>query len=133
MGEMVAERERLLEMTERIIDAAMKVHTALGPGLLESVYEACLESELVAAGFEVERQRPLPVVYRDVSLDCGYRLDLVVADSVLVELKAVDTLADIHSAQIITYLKLSGYKVGLLINFNVTHLRNGIRRHIHSL
>lgn len=133
MGEMVAERERLLEMTERIIDAAMKVHTALGPGLLESVYEACLESELVAAGFEVERQRPLPVVYRDVSLDCGYRLDLVVADSVVVELKAVDTLADIHSAQIITYLKLSGYKVGLLINFNVTHLRNGIRRHIHSL
>lgn len=129
----MSERERLVEMTQRIIGAAMKVHSALGPGLLESAYEACLEYELTADGFEVERQKQLPIAYRDVRLDCGYRLDLLVDNAVVVELKAIDTLADIHSAQLITYLKLSGCKVGLLINFNVTHLHDGIRRVIHGL
>lgn len=121
------------QLTEQIIGAAMRVHTQLGPGLLESAYEACLEFELRDRGLEVERQKPLPVIYREVQVDCGYRLDLLVENSVVVELKSVETLARIHVAQVLSYLKLSGCYVGLLINFNVVHLREGIRRIVHRL
>ncbi len=127
------ERERLFQITERIIAAAMRVHSALGPGLLESAYEACLAFELAQDGFKVEQQKPLPLAYRGVQLECGYRLDLLVEDAIVVELKAVEALAGLHSAQLISYLKLSGCKVGLLINFNVQSLRNGIRRVVNGI
>jgi GxxExxY protein len=122
------EAERLNRITGSIIGAAIEVHRALGPGLLESAYEACLAFELVQAGLKIERQKPLPVVYRDVRLDCGYRLDLLVEGAVIVEIKAVDRLLPVHSAQVLSYLKLSGCTVGLMINFNVLSLTNGIRR-----
>ena len=115
-------------ITHKIIGGAIEVHRALGPGLLESAYEACLAFELAERGLKVEQQKPLPVVYKDVHLDCGYRLDLLVEDAVIVELKAVSELAPIHEAQVLSYLKLSGCKVGLLINFNVEVLKQGIRR-----
>jgi GxxExxY protein len=120
--------DELNRITERIIGAAIEVHRALGPGLLESAYEACLAYELATQGLGVERQKPLPVVYRDVTLDCGYRIDLLVDGAVIVEIKAVDRLAPIHDAQLLSYLRLSGLNVGLLINFNVKLLKNGIRR-----
>ena len=116
------------ELTGQIIAAAMKVHSQLGPGLLESAYEACLEYELKKQGLNVERQKALPVVYDGVKLDCGYRIDLWVENQVVLELKAVDKIAPIHEAQILSYLKMSGCQVGLLINFNVLHLREGIKR-----
>lgn len=119
---------RLKQITQTIIGAAIEVHRALGPGLLESAYEVCLVYELRQRGLRVEQQKPLPVVYRDISLDCAYRVDLVVEDAVIVELKAVDALLPIHQAQLLSYLKLSGCKVGLLINFNVRVLKEGIRR-----
>ncbi|HEC36572.1 MAG TPA: GxxExxY protein, partial [Anaerolineae bacterium] len=112
--------------------AAIEVHRALGPGLLESAYEACLTFELAQRGLQVERQRPLPVVYQEVKLDCGYRLDLLVEEAVIVEVKAVDRLMPIHQAQLLSYLKLSGCKVGLLINFNVKVLKDGIRRMVND-
>ena len=118
----------LNDLTGRIIGCAMKVHSALGPGLLESAYEACLEYELKRSGLRAERQKPLPVIYEAVSVDCGYRIDLLVEGSVIVELKAVEALAPIHEAQLLSYLKLSNLQVGLLINFNVIHLRDGINR-----
>jgi GxxExxY protein len=127
------EQRRLLQITERIIGAAMKVHSALGPGLLESAYEACLAFELTEEGLKVEQQKPLPLAYRGVRLDCGYRLDLVVGGAVIVEVKAVEALSNVHRAQILSYLKLSGCKVGLLINFNVQSLRSGIRRVVNGL
>ena len=108
------------------------MHRALGPGLLESAYEACLTFELVEHSLKVEQQKPLPVVYRQIYLDCGYRLDLLVADSVIVELKAVEKLAPIHEAQLLTYLKLSRKKVGLLLNFNVVQMKDGIRRMVNN-
>ena len=129
----MTENEKLNGITEQIIGAAMDVHRALGPGLLESAYEACLMFELVSRGLKVEQQRALPVVYRDVKLDCGYRLDLVVENQVVVELKAVDELAPIHKAQLISYLKLSGLKVGLLINFHTKMLEDGIVRLVNKL
>lgn len=123
----------LNRITDSIIGAAIQVHRALGPGLLESAYESCMTFELVEQhGRKVERQKPLPVVYRGVSLDCGYRLDLFVDDLVIVELKAVDKLMSIHEAQMLSYLKLSGCKVGLLINFNVKILKNGIKRVVNN-
>ena len=122
------ERENLNRITESIIGAAIEVHRALGPGLLESAYEACLTFELAQRGLKVEQQKPLPVVYREVKLDCGYRLDLLVEEAVIVEVKAVDRLMPIHQAQLLSYLKLSGCKVGLVINFNVKVLKDGIRR-----
>lgn len=126
---MVTEAEELNQITDKIIGAAIKVHRALGPGLLESAYEACLAFELAEAGLSVEQQKPLPLVYRDVKLDCGYRLDLFVNDKVIVEAKAIDKLAPIHQAQLLSYLKLSDCRVGLLINFNVLILKEGgIRR-----
>jgi len=116
------------EISGKIIGCAIEVHKALGPGLLESAYEECLFYELQAAGLKVEKQKSLPVVYKDVKLDVGYRIDLLVEDCVVVELKAVEALHDVHTAQVLTYLKLSGCKLGLLLNFNVTKLVNGIKR-----
>lgn len=118
----------LNSVTEAIIGAAIEVHKALGPGLLESTYEVCLLHELGKRGLKVEKQVPIPVVYDTVRLDAGYRIDLLVEDEVIVELKAVDTLHPIHEAQLISYLKLSDKNVGLLINFNVRLLKNGIKR-----
>ena len=116
------------QLTERVIGACIEIHKTLGPGLLESAYEECLCHELHLAGLKFERQRPLPVAYKGVQLDCGYRLDVVVENKVVVELKSVDALAPIHEAQLLTYLKLSGLTVGLLINFNVPVLGRGIKR-----
>ncbi len=116
------------ELTEKIISAAIEAHRHLGPGLLESAYEECLCYELNQMGLRFERQRQLPVAYKGLRLDCGYRLDLVVENEVIVELKAADELSPIHSAQLLTYLKASGKRVVLLINFNVPVLKNGLKR-----
>lgn len=116
------------QITGSIVDAAMKVHTTLGPSLLESVYEKCLKHELVKQGFEVESQMWLPVVYDGIPMEGGYKIDLIVENRVLVELKVVEHILPIHKAQLLSYLKLSNKTVGLLINFNVVHLRDGIRR-----
>ena len=124
----MTESERLNQITETIIGAAIEVHRVLGPGLLESAYEACTAFEVAQRGLRVEEQKPLPVVYREVRLDCGYRLDLLVEEAVIVEIKAVERLMPIHQAQLLSYLKLSGCKVGLLINFNVEILKDGVRR-----
>ena len=120
--------KELNRITESVIGAAMAVHRELGPGLLESAYEACLAFELVERGLTAERQKALPVKYRGVKVDCGYRIDLLAEGKVIIELKAVERLEPIHEAQLLSYLKLSGCKVGLLINFNVKVLKNGIRR-----
>jgi GxxExxY protein len=116
------------ELTEKIIGAAIEVHKTIGPGLLESAYEECLAHEMRIRGLNFERQVPLPVVYKGVTLDCGYRLDFLVERAVVVELKAVESLQPIHEAQVLTYLKLGGWTVGLVINFNVPVLRDGIKR-----
>ena len=118
------------EITREIIGAAIEVHKRPGPGLLESAYEECLLHELHLRNLRVERQKGLPVVYKEVKLDCGNRLDLLVEGRIVVELKAVENLAPIHEAIILTYLRLSGQKTGLLINFNVTVLKDGVRRFI---
>lgn len=116
------------DLSHRIIGCALEVHRALGPGLLESAYEQCLARELSLAGIPFELQVPLPVEYKGVHLDCGYRLDVVVDGRVVVELKAAEKIAPIHEAQLLTYMKLAGIKVGLLINFNVPVLKEGIKR-----
>ncbi|HEY5992001.1 MAG TPA: GxxExxY protein [Candidatus Udaeobacter sp.] len=118
------------EISGAVVDAAMKIHSALGPGLLESAYAACLKHELIKRGLKVACEVPLPVIYDGVRLDAGYRLDLVVEDTVVVELKAIEALAPIHQAQIISYLKLSGKPSGLLINFHTLHLKDGIKRFV---
>ena len=128
----MSDKEELDGITEKIIGAAIQVHRALGQGLLESAYETCLAFELVDRGLKVEQQKPLPVVYREIKLDAGYRLDLLVDGAVIVEVKAVDRLAPIHDAQILSYLKLSGCKVGLPINFNVNVLKEGIKRVVNN-
>lgn len=120
----------LNKTTEQIIGAAIEVHKVLGPGLLESVYEECLCRELGLRGIKFERQKSLPVEYKGVKLDCGYRLDLIVEGIVVVEIKAVSIIEPIHEAQLLTYLKLGGWKLGMLINFNVPILKDGIRRRI---
>jgi GxxExxY protein len=120
--------DSLSDITDIIIASAIRVHRELGPGLLESAYEPCLMYELVEEGLQVERQKPLPVIYKGVSLDCGYRLDLVVEDKIILELKAVEKILPIHEAQILSYLKLSGCRLGFLFNFHVDVLKNGIRR-----
>jgi GxxExxY protein len=120
--------ERLNEITERIIGSSILVHRATGPGLLESVYLACLVFELGQVGFKLQAQSPIPIVYKEVRLDCGFRADLIVEDAVIVEIKAVDRLAPIHQAQMLTYLRLSGYAVGLIINFNTKLLTDGVKR-----
>lgn len=117
----------------QVVDAAMKVHTALGPGLLENAYEACHKHELQKRGLRVEPQVALPVIYDGVQVDLGYRLDLLVENEVIVELKAVEKLTPVHEAQLLSYLKLSGKKLGLLINFNVLHLKDGIKRLVNAL
>ncbi|MCI0611841.1 GxxExxY protein [bacterium] len=114
------------KVTEKIIGSAISVHRILGPGLLESTYEACMVSEL-SESLQVQQQKPLPVIYKNVRLDCGYRIDLL-EDLVIVELKAIECIKPIHHAQVLSYLKLSGLSVGLLINFNVPILTNGVRR-----
>jgi GxxExxY protein len=118
------------EITHQIIGAAMEVHKHLGPGLLESAYEECLFHELQLRNLRVERQKAVPVVYKQTKLECGYRLDLLVEDRVVVELKSVEGLGPIHEAIILTYLRMSGHKLGLLINFNVSVLKDGVRRFI---
>ncbi len=120
------------EVSHAIITASMRVHSELGPGLLESAYQACLQHELREAGFGSAGQVGLPVVYRGVKLELGYRMDLVVEDLVIVEIKSVDAISPVHQAQIISYLKLSGRSLGLLINFNVVHLKDGIRRFVNG-
>jgi GxxExxY protein len=116
------------DLTGRIIGCAMRVHTALGAGLLESAYEACLCYELKKVGLKVEQQKPIPLIYEEVKLDCGYRLDLLVEDQIIVEVKAIESLSPLAYAQLLTYLKLYDRKIGLIINFNVLHLRDGIKR-----
>jgi len=121
------------EISGKIIGAAIEVHKVLGPGLLESAYEACLCEELMARQIPFVRQKELPVSYKGKQLDCGYRLDLVIAGLVVVELKSIESLQPIHEAQLLTYLKLGGWKLGLLINFNVHLLKNGIKRIANNL
>ena len=116
-----------------IIGKAIEVHKALGPGLLESAYQECLFYELLTEGLYVEKEKPMPVIYKDIELDHGYRIDLLVENKVVIEIKTVDTLIDVHTAQILTYLKLGNYKLGLLINFNVTLLKEGIKRYVNKL
>ena len=116
------------EITRALIGAAITVHRELGPGLLESAYEAYLAYQISNVGFKVERQKAVPLKYREVFLDCGYRVDLLVEEKVIIEVKAVENLEKIHEAQLMSYLKLTGCKVGLLINFNVRVLKSGIRR-----
>ena len=120
--------KELNDITEQIIGCAIKVHRTLGPGLLESTYEICLVHELVKLGFDVQSQLHLPVIYDGLKLDAGYRIDMLVEDAIVVELKAVDALHPIHSAQLLSYLKLSEKKIGLLINFNVRMLKDGVKR-----
>jgi len=121
------------QLTESIIGAAIEVHKALGPGLLESAYQECLCRELSLRRIEFERQVPLPVIYKGLQLECGYRIDLLVAKLVVVEIKAIDQLANVHDAQLLTYLRLGGWHVGLLINFNVPVLKDGVRRKVLGL
>ncbi len=116
------------ELTEQIIGLAIEVHRHLGPGLLESAYEECLCSELRQAGIEHHRQVPLPIVYKDVRLNCGYRMDIVVRQKVIIEIKAIERILPLHEAQILTYLRLSGLRIALLMNFNSVVLKDGLRR-----
>jgi GxxExxY protein len=118
------------EITHEIIGAAIEVHKRLGPGLLESAYEVCLEHEINLRNLKTDRQEGVPVIYRETKLDCGYRIDLLVESRIVVELKSVECLAPIHEAIILTYLRPSGHKIGLLINFNVAALKDGVRRFI---
>lgn len=127
------DRAVLDRATAQVVDAAIQVHSALGPGLLESAYVACLAHELRARRIRVQTQLPLPVVYRGTRLEVGYRIDLLVCDAVIVEVKAVASLLPIHEAQLLSYLRLSGHRVGLLINFHVPMLRDGIRRMVDGL
>ncbi len=129
----MTEKEELNNITQIIIGAAINVHRELGPGLLESAYEVCIVFELAQKGLKVEQQKPLPIVYREVKLDCGYRLDLAVENRIIVEIKSVEKLLPIHRAQLMSYLKLSGCKIGLLINFNVKLLKDGIVRIVNNL
>ena len=116
------------DITGKILSAAYKVHSALGPGLLESSYQACLKYELHKEGLKVETEKPLPLIYEEVKLECGYRLDMLIENQVIVELKTVESFTDVHIAQVLTYLKLSNKKIGLLLNFNTKSLKNGIKR-----
>lgn len=116
------------QITHEILDSAYKVHSKLGPGLLESAYQACLVYELRKKGLKVEVEKPLPLIYEEVKLECGYRVDLLVENKVVVELKTVEAFTDVHTAQVLTYLKLSDCKVGLLINFYTKSLKDGIKR-----
>jgi GxxExxY protein len=127
-GDTEAQRKRLNDLSGKVIGLCIEIHRELGQGLLESAYEECLAYELSKAGLQFERQKPLPIAYKEVRLDCGYRLDFVIEHSLIVELKAAVDLAPIHEAQLLTYLKLARLPFGLLINFNVPALRNGVKR-----
>ena len=120
--------EELNKITEQILKYAFRVHTELGPGLLESSYKECLYYELNKNELYTEKEKPLPLIYQEIKLDIGYRVDLLVEGKIIVEVKAIEALADIHTAQVLTYLKLSNCKIGLLLNFHTTHLKNGIKR-----
>ncbi len=122
--------QKINEITHAVIGAAIEVHRQLGPGLLESAYRECLCRELVLRGIPFEREKPLPLEYKGIHLECGYRMDLLVAGSVVVEIKSFEALAPVHDAQLLTYLRLGGWRVGLLINFNVAVLKTGIHRRI---
>jgi len=132
---MQSAQEKIIEneISQIIIGCAIKVHTALGPGLLESAYEECLYYELIKEGLKVEKQKVLPLIYEEIKLEVGYRLDLIVEDKVIIEIKACEGLNDVHLAQVLTYLKLSNVKLGLLINFNVTRVKDGIKRVVNNL
>jgi GxxExxY protein len=119
----------LNKTTEKIIGCAIEVHKYLGPGLLESAYEECLAHELISAGFKISRQHPVPIVYKDIKLECGYRIDILVENTIILELKSVDVINPVHEAQILTYMKFAQKEIGLLMNFNVTLLRNGLKRY----
>ena len=121
------------EISNKIIGTAIDVHQSLGPGLLESAYKECLYYKLQEKGFFVEKEKPMPLVYEEVKLDCGYRIDLLVDRLVVIEIKSVEALNDVHFAQTLTYMKLGGYRLGLLINFNVSLLKNGIKRIVNKL
>ncbi|MBT3421417.1 MAG: GxxExxY protein [Bacteroidetes bacterium] len=116
------------EISKLIIGKSIEIHRSLGPGLLESAYQECLFYELVTEGLKVEKEKPMPIVYKEVKLDHGYRLDLLVENKVVIEIKSIESFTDVHTAQVLTYLKLGGYKLGLLINFNVPLLKNGLKR-----
>jgi GxxExxY protein len=116
------------EIFKKVLDCSFQVHTALGPGLLESAYTECLNYELIQSGLRVEKQKPLPLVYKEVRLEAGYRIDLLVEETIVIEIKSVEALADIHMAQILTYMKLTKCRLGLLANFNILHLKDGIKR-----
>ncbi len=120
------------EIANKVIGIAIDVHKTLGPGLLESAYKECLYYKITQSGLLVEKEKPMPLIFEDVKLDCGYRIDLLVENKLVIELKAVDALNDVHLAQILTYLKLGNFKLGLIINFNVTLLKNGIKRVINT-
>ena len=120
------------EISEKIIGCAIEVHKILGPGLLESAYEECLFYEIFQTGLRVEKQKPLPLIYKEIKLEIGYRLDLIVENKVIIEVKSVDALNDIHIAQVLTYLKVSGCKLGLLVNFNVLKVKDGIKRLVNN-
>jgi GxxExxY protein len=120
-------------LSNLVINRAIKVHSSLGAGLLESAYKECLFFELQKAGLKVEKEKALPLVYEEVKLECGYRIDLLVESKLIIEIKAVDGITDVHLAQVLTYLKLSGCKLGLLINFNVVRVKDGIRRVVNKL
>ena len=121
------------ELSHLVVGCALRVHSALGPGLLESAYEACLQYELIKSGLRVEAQKPLPLVYQTVKLECGYRVDLLVEGKLIIEVKAMEALAEIHFAQVLTYLGLSDLRLALLLNFNVVHMKDGIRRIVNKL
>ncbi len=118
------------EISRVVLDASMKIHSFLGPGLLESTYKACLSQELRNRGLRVEMERPLPVIYEGTKLEIGYRVDMLVEDSVIIEIKSIDAITPVHQAQVLSYLRLSGMSLGLLINFNVAHLKDGIKRFV---
>ena len=126
-------RNKLDAITYKIIGLAIEVHKQLGPGLLESAYQECLYYEIVNAGLTVERQKVLPIIYKDIKLDHGYRIDLLIENTIVIELKTVETFTDVHFAQILTYLKLGNYPLGLLINFDSKILKNNIKRFINTL
>ena len=119
-------------LSQKVIGLAIKVHKALGPGLLENAYKECLYYKINKAGLKVEKEKTMPLIYEDIELDCGYRIDLLIENKLVVEIKSVESLTDIHLAQILTYLRIGNYKLGLLINFNVSVLRNGIKRVING-
>jgi len=133
MFEETPESQKINRITEKIIGCAIEVHRNLGPGFLESAYEKCLCYELTQAGFEYKQQLPLPVIYKGINLECGYRMDVVVEDLVIVEIKAIERILPVHEAQLLSYLKLYNKKVGLLMNFHVPMLKSGLKRIVNNL